>query len=104
MEVPNRGRGDSMDLTAVEALDRTTRLINADYFNDRVADDLIVQGLTTTTVRISATEATLAASAGQHVVVTLATQRAMCGIGIALDFPDVDVLGSQPPLHDGSLR
>ena len=92
-----------MDLTALEGLDRTIRLINADYFNNALDDGVILRGLLATTVRVVASESNLTTLAGQTALTTLVLHLAMCGIGIELDVADVDCIGSQPPIFGDSL-
>jgi hypothetical protein len=94
---------------AAEALARTVQLIADDVFDRQLGDDpvleaAIVQGLQSTTVRLRADRANLASTAGQTALVTLFGLLAMMGIGIDLDIPETDILGSQPPLQEDELR
>lgn len=93
-----------MELTAVNALDRTARLLNMDLFGGVLELDEIVDGLCATTARVVADAAELESVAAQHALATLVLQLAMCGIGIEIDIPEVPLLGFQPPLVGDTLK
>jgi hypothetical protein len=92
------------DVTALDALDRTARLINDDFFDGQLELDEIVAGLTRTTVRIVAVASDLQSPNGQTAVVTATKLIGMLGIGIDLAIPAVAIQGSQPPLRGDELR
>lgn len=96
-------RGRRMDLSAINALDRTAILMATDLLGGEVSHRDVVEGLLAFRVRIRATEQALFAPAAQHAVVTLPPQLAMCAISIHLDVPDAEVLTPQPRLCESSL-
>lgn len=93
-----------MALTAREALDRTALLINADFFNNTLDCDQVVDSLLATTVRIAATAQDLASPAGQTALVATTALIGMLGIAIDLDMPAAEMLTPQPPLVGDELR
>ena len=91
------------------ALARTVQLIGTDVFGtmagtDAGLDNAIVEGLTSTTVRLVANQANLSSHAGQTALVSLFSLIAMMGIGIDIDIPETDLLEPQSRLRGGELR
>lgn len=91
-------------LTALEALDRTALLINGDFFDDTASAEAIVAGLLGTTVRIEADRENLSSHSGQTLLVTLASQLAMMGMGVELAIPaDIPLTEPQLPVQGTDL-
>src|SRR2546423_439021 len=90
-------------MNANEALDRTVRLVR-DIVPADISDDEIVHGFQSTQVRLVADEATLASQSGQTALTTLVSLVARMGVQVALEIPDVEILGMQPPLRGRRLR
>lgn len=90
-------------MIAREALDRTVRLVR-DAVPEEVNDDAIVEALQSFRVRIVVDAANASTFSGQTTVVTLVALIARMGIQIALDCPDVPIIGKQPPLRGTRLR
>lgn len=86
------------------ALDRTGLLLATDVHDGQVSQADAICGLLATRTEVRATEAELGSPAAQHAVVTLVLHLAMCGIGIHLDLPDVELVAPQPPLVGSHLR
>jgi hypothetical protein len=89
---------------ALEALDRTARLLNMDLFNGELTLDSIVDGLVATRARVEIGLDDAATVGGQHALVTLCLHLAMNGIGIDLATPEVPLLSPQPPLAGADLH
>ncbi len=92
-----------------DALSRTIDLIVSDAFGpDTVGDpylsEIVLDELTSTTVRLSADNANLSSYAGQTAFVTLFGLVAMMGLGVELDIPEIAIVGRQPPLYGDELR
>jgi hypothetical protein len=90
-----------MALTANEILDRTTLLINNDFFHGELRVDDIVNGLMSTTIRIVGDEQSLSNVAGQTALVTMCTLAARMGVALEVDIPTMPVVGPQPPIRPG---
>jgi len=90
-------------MMAREALDRTVRLVR-DAVPDEVSDDEIVYRLQAMRVRCVADDANVTSRSGQTALVTLISLVARMGVQIALDVPDVELVGPQPPLRGTRLR
>ena len=90
-------------MSRVPALDRTTALLGGDLF-PAMHRCAVAQELTATPVVIRADRANLASAAAQTALVTAFLCIAQCGLRIHLDIPDVEVIGSQPPLRGERLR
>ena len=89
---------------AVEALSRTARLLNEEYFGGAADESAIARGLLATSVRLSADAANLASRAGQAALVTTFLLIARMGIKIELDIPEVELIEIVPPLRRPELR
>ena len=92
----------SMAVTANDVLDRTTLLINSDFFHRELRGDDIVHGLMSTTIRIIGDEESLSTAAGQAALVTMCTLAARMGLGLEVDIPAMPVIGPQPPIRPGA--
>ncbi len=90
-------------MTAREALDRTVRLVR-DAVPDEVSDDAIVDRFHSFRVRCVADEANVGSHSGQTALVTLVSLLARMGVQVALDVPDIEHIGPQPPLRGTHLR
>ncbi len=90
-------------MSTMQALDRMVRLVR-DAVLDVVTDDEIIGRFQRTRVRCIADEANVASAAGQSALVTLVSLIARMGVQVAIDVPDVEILGSQPPLRGTRLR
>lgn len=84
--------------TASEALARTV-LLARDLVHEAVSDDAIVARLRRTRVVIVADEENLGTIGGQSAVVTLVTHALALGADVDLLFPNVPIIGHQPPLR-----
>lgn len=95
-----------MSLALREALSRTLLLASdSDVIGDnRVSDEQFIEAFRTTRVLLVANEANLSAPAGQHALVSLFNLVARLGVSIGLAFPDVPILGNQPPIRKHHLR
>src|SRR5271166_3557700 len=95
-----------MSLALREALSRTLLLASdSDVIGDnRVSDEQFIEAFRTTRVLLVANEANLSAPAGQHALVSLFNLVARLGVSIGLAFPDVPILGNQPPIRKHLLR
>jgi hypothetical protein len=91
-----------MAVTANDVLDRTTLLINSDFFHRELRGDDIVHGLMSTTIRIIGDEESLSTAAGQAALVTMCTLAARMGLGLEVDIPAMPVIGPQPPIRPGA--
>ncbi len=89
-------------MSARQALDRTIRLIR-DAVANSVTDDEIVHRLQSWQVRLIANEKNLRSHAGQTCLVTLASLTVRMGIQVAIDAPEVSLVGAQPPLRGSRL-
>lgn len=85
------------------ALARTTLLIRGDFYPD-ASEESIVEELVGLRVRMAPSAATLASGSGQTAVATAAILVAQLGAGLVLDFPEVRLLGPEPPLRGEGLR
>lgn len=91
-------------MSAFEALSRTTRLINQEYFDGEADEEAITKGLLATTVRLVGDEANLTNRGGQAAFVTAFQLIARMGIGIELTVPEVELVAGIAPLRGGGLR
>lgn len=91
-----------MAVTANEVLDRTTLLINNDFFHGELHVDDIINGLMSTTIRIIGDEENLSTASGQAALVTMCTLAARMGLGLEVEIPTVQVIGPQPPIRPGA--
>jgi hypothetical protein len=92
-----------MDERTHEALSRTSRLINLQFFAGLADESALSHALTTLTVRIACDEANASTPNGQHLIVTLALLLARTGISVELALPDTKLLSPQPPLSGDRL-
>ncbi len=93
-----------MDETTHEALSRTSRLINTQFFGGLADERALSDALPTLTARIECDEANAATASGQNLIVTLALLLARAGISIELAIPDTKLVTPQPPLAGDRLR
>jgi hypothetical protein len=93
-----------MDERTHEALSRTSRLINLQFFGGLADERALSAALTTLTARIVCDGANATTTSGQHLVVTLALLLARSGISVELAVPDIELLAPQPPLTGDTLR
>jgi hypothetical protein len=93
-----------MDERTHEALSRTSRLINLQFFAGRADETALSHALTTLTARIACDKANTSTITGQHLIVTLALLLARTGISVELALPDTKLLSPQPPLTGDRLR
>lgn len=82
-----------------DALERTTLLLNREFFADEADERAIADALLATTVRFAADEESLSCRAGQAAVVTAFTLAARLGVGIELVMPNVPVMDLVAPLR-----
>jgi molybdopterin/thiamine biosynthesis adenylyltransferase len=90
-------------MSAPEALDRTLRLLGGDLFPALPLGDL-GEELTKTTVMLVADRDNLSSAAGQSALVAAFVCLAELGFEIILQIPEVEIVGSQPPLAGRDLR
>jgi hypothetical protein len=93
-----------MDERTHEALSRTSRLVNMQFFGGLAHERALSAALTTLTARIVCDEANATTMSGQNLVVTLALLLARSGISVELAAPDTELLAPQPPLTGNTLR
>jgi hypothetical protein len=91
-------------MSLADALSRTTRLINQEFFDAPADEEAIAEGLASTTVRLVANEANTSTRAGQAVLVTTAQLIARTGIQIELIVPDIALVTDVPPLRRQTLK
>lgn len=84
------------------ALDRTLRLVR-DQVGTSLADEIIIEALTTTTVALIADDLNIATHAAQTTFVTAAMLMARSAHRVFLIAPNVPMLGPQPPLTPGPM-
>jgi hypothetical protein len=87
-----------------EALSRTSRLINEQFFGGRADEERISAALPQLTVAITADAANAQGAASQTAIVTLATLVARMGMAVEIDCPDVALRVPQPPLRGDRVR
>lgn len=85
--------------THYEALERTTLLLNREFFDGRAEEHRIADALLASTVRLVADRESLASRAGQAALVTAVTFVTRLGISIELVAPDVALLDRVAPLR-----
>ena len=82
-----------------DALKRTLLLMRSDL--ETVSDEELLEALTGTRVVLRAGPDALQTHSGQSAIAAAATLMLRTGHEVFLDFPDVRLLGPQPPLHSG---
>lgn len=89
-------------MTAREALDRTALLLR-DAVTDEVSEAAIVDRLQSFRVRCISDWANASTHSGQSALVTLVSLIARMGVQVAIDVPDIELVGPQPPLRGNRL-
>jgi len=92
-----------MAVTAMDALARTSRLINDQFFAGAAKDAEICDALPRLKVVVSANGANAETENGQQLITNLALLIARMGIRVELDFPDVPLLVGRPLLQHDDL-
>jgi hypothetical protein len=87
-----------------EALSRTSRLINDQFFAGRADEERISAALPQVTIAIVSDARNAQTAGAQTVIVTLASLAARMGMSVELDCPDVPLSVPQPPLRHGQLQ
>lgn len=87
-----------------EALSRTTRLINQQYFDGAADEGAIAAGLAASTVRLIGDAENLSSRSGQAAFVTAFQLIARMGVGIELHAPEVELVTEVAPLRGRTLR
>jgi hypothetical protein len=87
-----------------EALSRTSRLINEQFFGGCADEARISAALPQLAVGVTADARNAHSSAGQSLVTTLATLVSRTGMAVELDSPDARLSAPQPPLRGNRLR
>lgn len=91
-------------MTSHAALARTVLLVRDFVFENEADDAVIVAALTSTTVTIVADEPTANLPTAQAAISSLAAQVLASGARLRLVFPNVRMMGDQPPLRGTNLR
>jgi hypothetical protein len=89
-------------MTLADALDRTLLLMRDEVGPD-LPDEVLITALTSTTVVLVADRANLSSHSAQTAFVTAAILLARSAHRVFLAAPDVDAVGTQPPLPRGAL-
>jgi molybdopterin/thiamine biosynthesis adenylyltransferase len=84
------------------ALDRTIRLLRGDLF-PTLSPECLVEEMSSTRVQLLANADSLASPAAQTALVASFVCLAQLGFELHLQLPDVEVLGTQPPLEGDRL-
>ena len=92
-----------MDITAADALARTSRMLNEQFFGGRVEPAKIGAALPRLRVAIGCDATNAESENGQQVLINLALLVARMGIRVELDLPDVPLLIHRPPLRREGL-
>jgi hypothetical protein len=92
-----------MNTRTHEALSRTSRLINEQFFGGRAEEEHISAALPQLAVAIRADARNAQSMAAQTAIVTLATLVARMGMAVELSCPDVPLGLPQPPLRGATL-
>lgn len=87
-----------------EALSRTTRLINEQYFDGSADEGAIAAGLGASTVRLIGDAENLSSRSGQAAFVNAFQLISRMGIGVELRAPEVQLVAEVAPLHGRMLR
>lgn len=90
-------------LSLADALDRSLMLVHELVDGDAAASADLVAGFGDTRMLFTADRRNLASGSGQHALVTAVNLIARLGVSVALDIPDVPLLGWQPPLRGRRL-
>lgn len=93
-----------MDQRTQEALSRTSRLINQQFFAGKADERAIGLALPKLAIAIVADERNASSASAQTLIATLAALIARMGIGVQLECPDVTLAAPQPPLRGARLR
>lgn len=90
-------------MTAVQVLDRTIRLTR-DLITTEVSDSEVVQKFQSFRVLCFADEKNLLSRSGQAALITFVSLIARMGVQVDIAVPNVELIGSQPPLRGYRLR
>jgi hypothetical protein len=89
-------------MTLADALDRTLLLMRDEVGRD-LANEVLVEALTSTSIVLVADQANIASHAAQTAYITAALLMARSAHRVFLLAPDVVLVGAQPPLPSGSM-
>ncbi|HKB50736.1 MAG TPA: hypothetical protein VKC63_04845 [Solirubrobacterales bacterium] len=87
-----------MEITAADALTRTSRLVNEQFFAGAAESTRIGAALPRLNVVVNCDAANAETENGQQVIINLALLVARMGIRVELDLPEVPLLRPRPPL------
>jgi hypothetical protein len=90
-------------MSALGELARTV-LLCRDYVSDKLTDEDICQQLQAVRVLCVSDLQNLSSYSGQTALTTLVSLLSRMGMQVALSIPEVEMIGSQPPLTTGPLR
>lgn len=92
-----------MEITAADALARTSRLVNEQFFAAAAEPAEIAAALPQLSMVVSCNAANAETQNGQQLIINLALLVARMGIRVELDLPEVPLLGPRPPLRGEGL-
>ena len=93
-----------MDQRTQDALSRTSRLVNQQFFAGNADEGAIGLALPKLAIAIVADERNASSASAQTLIVTLSALIARMGIGVQVECPDVALVAPQPPLRGARLR